>query len=686
MTSKHIVQRQQNQQDDEDEEEKILDDLQIKEQENMKKSTQHHVISTSLSSVFGDFLDLTPVSEGERLRRIHIFQKRIRHVAEGVGEITYLACLLNTVYHQFKIKRNESIPLRVSEGTTFLNWCCILVSLGETHEFSIRHKKNANKPDEDLVNRKTRIANNLNGNKQKEYQDNKVQEKQNEKQPKKKQRLTLEQVEAREIILQDNEWERVLKVEETKIKEEEKEDRKRDRGTWARQDQLKKNNKNKKRAELEEKWIAKKKIRDHERDLLLADSQRQIQQDELIQQLKGECRNKVLDRALFRELERVYLDIFVPLFPKGFQWPNRENLNHFIRRNLTKHLIHYRNMQGMTVLERQKKGLRHQITDLPSFMALSDRSLHLNAKKRRALRNLCTNYCSFSICRWRTSESQFTEMWNKYAANVDSTPLKVALVSVIDEHQAGFGPSTCPLTKPFYRLSKEDAMGPNAAFYINYLYYLSQLYGKFKVLNSSAELKDEEQEPKEDDKQKLEKLAPVPAHQRRKKIKKTPVRKDNVDSGTNKDQNKTKRRRKKKSLNIYKNTPRVSFKSFGPVPQVGLRVPFIEIVPASITNLLQHDDIDCCKGKNDKIKENKDKEKKKRRQEIQKQKNREEKQWNIALKAAETEMKEEKREALKRISKTWTPKDEIIKETRKRKRKEQEDKRDVREHKRRMTI
>ena len=175
----------------------------------------------------------------------------------------------------------------------------------------------------------------------------------------------------------------------------------------------------------------------------------------------------------FHRLKHVFDTQMMPLIPHRFVWPDRAGLSDIMHAENAKRRTCFNNMYGRTLLTRQSKVIRAQISLLPTLQQLD-----LEEKPAKAIRYLCTRYVQYHVNRWPWT-ANFLAIWNKHAGDVDHGPAMHDLEQLINEHQAAFGPNdTWALHQPYYRLSEEDASS-HAACYVYYFHYLAQQYAQY---------------------------------------------------------------------------------------------------------------------------------------------------------------------------------------------------------------
>ena len=351
----------------------------------------------------------------ERYRRAFVATHTIRFAAETVGIINKLANMLLTLYFIDLTHSNSQVPLLLcNPNYTIYNWSIMIVT---TMNGEFRYPS-LNDPDS--------IA-------------RKVQEKKIPEATDEKQALTSGQQRKR------------LNSSVTKQRQEEKKD--------------KSEKKQKTPKETDEKAKEEEDIR------------RRSQSDE-IKRIEALEKLHSTKQAIFHHMLRVFNEQMKPLMGPEMQWPDRAGLSEALKHECRKRLTTFKTMYGETFLARQRKVVRYQVQNLPSFQELV-----IPDDKRLSMRYSCTTFITASVNRNRPSMDQLRTAWEKCSGGTTNIPAPFMedIQRLVAQHRDGFGNS--PLSLDFYRLTAADASS-NASCYVHYFGYLRARYQELQMIQN----------------------------------------------------------------------------------------------------------------------------------------------------------------------------------------------------------
>jgi hypothetical protein len=180
-------------------------------------------------------------------------------------------------------------------------------------------------------------------------------------------------------------------------------------------------------------------------------------------------------------------------FPPGFKWPERGSLGEILNPESKKRVTSFKNLYSTTFYDRQEKVVRNQIEhfgQIGSPPVEIFQQLKLEKKKHNSLRNAITR-CVVGRINRREENEKFESKRNLIVSGPKNNLLPEFLVLIDDlvkEHQSHFGPS--PLSDSRYQLSNTDC-GNHASCYVHYFSYLHNQHERFATLKDQQILKGE---------------------------------------------------------------------------------------------------------------------------------------------------------------------------------------------------
>jgi hypothetical protein len=137
-----------------------------------------------------------------------------------------------------------------------------------------------------------------------------------------------------------------------------------------------------------------------------SEAERKKAQKRLIADTKKQQWQAEQRQAMFRQVKHVRDTQLRPLLDTNFCWPDRVGLNAILMYECKKRVTAFNNLYGTTLLSRQSKVVRHQITAMASFQTLKkevseQHDKNVADKLIKAIRYLCTRWVVCHINRWQ---------------------------------------------------------------------------------------------------------------------------------------------------------------------------------------------------------------------------------------------------------------------------------------------